>query len=97
MAKKVVRKKSKTYGKYIPIELSEENKKSVYIPKGFAHGFKSLKDGTKMVYNVSTVYNKESDFGIRYDSFGFDWGINEPIMSDRDKMFIGLEEFNSPF
>jgi dTDP-4-dehydrorhamnose 3,5-epimerase-like enzyme len=48
-------------------------------------------------YLVSSGYNKEADTGIRYDSFGYDWGINEPIISERDLSFVRLEEFESPF
>jgi dTDP-4-dehydrorhamnose 3,5-epimerase len=76
-----LRVESKTYKKSISVELSEENRKSVYIPKGFAHGFKSLEDNTITVYNVSSEYNSRADSGIWYDSFGFDWQNNEIIMS----------------
>lgn len=88
-----LRKNSKTLGKYISLELSEENGYSVYIPKGLAHGFKALEDGSIMVYNVATVYNSESDYGIRWDSFGFDWKTEEPILSARDKKFESMNDF----
>jgi len=94
-----VRKKSPTYGKYISVELSEQNKKSIFIPKGFAHGFKSLFDETITVYNVSTEYDHKSDHGIHYNSFGFDWHSKHPIVSSRDSAFMGLSDFfnNNPF
>lgn len=94
-----IRKNSPTYGKYISIELSDQNKKSVFIPKGFAHGFKSLLDDTITVYNVATEYNSIADSGIHYNSFGFDWEIKHPIVSPRDVKFIGLNGFskNNPF
>jgi len=92
-----LRKNSKTYQHYIVVELSETNRHSLYIPKGCAHGFKSLEDGTITVYNVGTVYNSEFDCGILYDSFGFNWEIENPIISDRDRGFRTLEEFKSPF
>lgn len=79
-----LRKNSNTYGKYISLELSDQNKKSIFIPKGLAHGFKSLEDNTITVYNVSAEYNPAADTGISYDSFGFDWQIEKPIISDRD-------------
>lgn len=88
-----LRKNSKTKGEYISIEISEENGKAIYIPKGFAHGFKSLEDGTIMVYNVSTEYNKEKDYGVFYNSLGYDWKIENPIISERDVKFESLEEF----
>lgn len=92
-----LRGKSKTFGHHISIELSEQNRLSVYIPKGFAHGFKSLEDGSITVYNVSSVYNQESDNGINYNSFNYDWKCIKPIMSERDRSFINLKFFNSPF
>lgn len=88
-----LRSNSKTKGEYIEVELSEENGYSIYIPKGLAHGFKSLEDNTTMIYNVATVYSQECDSGIKYDSFGYDWNIENPILSNRDKNFESLEEF----
>lgn len=94
-----LRKESRTYGKAISIILNESNQRSVYIPKGLAHGFKSIQDNTIMIYNVSTVYNNKSDFGICYDSFNFNWEVESPIISDRDKALITFEEFkdSNPF
>lgn len=94
-----LRKNSLTYKKFISIELSAENRKSIYIPKGLAHGFKSLEDNTITVYNVATEYDSKSDQGIKFDSFGFDWEANEVIMSFRDKEFMTLDHFceNNPF
>ena len=88
---------SSTYGKSVVIPLDGNMKRAVYIPRGFAHGFKSLEDNTVMQYCVGSVYNKEADGGIRYDSIGLDWGTEETIVSDRDKSFITLEEFQTPF
>ena len=94
-----VRKKSPTFGKYISVELSELNKKSIIIPKGLAHGFKSLFDETITVYNVSSEYDPQSDYGIHYNSFGFDWQSKHPIVSLRDSSFAGINNFlkNNPF
>jgi dTDP-4-dehydrorhamnose 3,5-epimerase len=92
-----LRKKSKTFGEHISVNLSEENRRSIYIPKGLAHGFKSLKDNTITVYNVATVYNSDYDTGIRWDSFGMDWKVENPIISKRDQKFIEFNEFESPF
>ena len=83
-----LRSNSTTYKKYIFVELSDKNKKSIFIPKGLAHGFKSLEDETITVYNVATEYNPEADAGIHYDSFSFDWKVEEPIISKRDTEFI---------
>lgn len=92
-----LRKDSKTYGMCDSVLLSAKEATSLYIPKGFAHGFKSLEDDTVMLYNVSSVYNKDHDCGIRWDSIPFDWNIENPITSARDKTFDKLENFVSPF
>lgn len=94
-----LRKKSKTFKQHISIKLSADNKKSIFIPKGLAHGFKSLEDGTITVYNVSSEYNTESDKGVKFDSFGFDWNTNGSVLSTRDKEFQSLDSFfeNNPF
>lgn len=88
-----LRKNSKSFGKSISIELTSENGKLVFIPKGLAHGFKSLEDETMMVYNVATEYESECDFGIFWDSFNFDWKVKNPIISERDKKFESFAEF----
>lgn len=85
-----------TYGKTISVELSENNRRSIYIPKGCAHGFKSLEDDSITVYNVTTVYDSESDTGLRWDSFGFDWTCETPCMSSRDQSLLQFGEFSSP-
>ena len=92
-----LRKESKTYGQFFAQELSAENHKAYYIPKGFAHGFKSLTDGAITYYLVSSEYSKEHDTGILYNSFGFDWELQNPIISERDLSFPALEGWNSPF
>lgn len=92
-----LRKNSPTYGQCFPQLLSAENHKAYYIPEGFAHGFKSLTQDSLTYYLVSSGYNPACDSGIAFDSFGFDWECKEPIMSDRDKNFIGLDNFESPF
>lgn len=92
-----LRKQSKTYKKYISVTLSGENKKAIFIPKGLAHGFKSLENNTITVYNVSAEYNPNSDMGVRFDSFDFNWEIKEPILSERDKTFVSFNEFKTPF
>jgi dTDP-4-dehydrorhamnose 3,5-epimerase len=92
-----LRKDSATYGQYHAEELSEANHRAYYIPEGFAHGFKALTDDAMTYYLVSSEYNKETDTGIRWDSIGFDWGTSSPIISERDKSFITLGDFNSPF
>ena len=92
-----IRKNSPTYGKFYSIELTADVAKCIYIPKGFAHGFISLEDDTCVHYLQTSCYNKECDRGIRYDSFGFDWSIENPILSERDLSHPRFEDFESPF
>ncbi|MDB6065702.1 MAG: dTDP-4-dehydrorhamnose 3,5-epimerase [Pedosphaera sp.] len=92
-----LRKESKTFGKTFTRELSAENRELLFIPVGFAHGFLSLADDTIMVYQTSTVHSPAQDAGILWSSVGFDWPVKEPILSDRDKTFPALKDFQSPF
>ncbi len=82
-----LRKGSPTYKKWIAIELSAENKKQLLIPKGFAHGFVTLTDDVEIQYKVDEYYSKEHDRSIRFDDpeIGVDWGIDNPILSEKDK------------
>lgn len=92
-----IRKGSPTYGMYVTAELSLDNKRALYIPQGFAHGFRTLTDDALTFYFVSSENKKEADDGLLYNSFGLDWGIAEPIMSVRDLSFKKWEDFDSPF
>lgn len=90
-------RKGPDYGKVASAELSGENAHLVFIPKGVAHGFVALADKALMLYKTSTVHAPESDCGIRWDSFDFNWGVVEPIMSVRDQQHSVLADFVSPF
>lgn len=68
-----VRKGSPTYGEYVGIELSAENQRQIFIPRGFAHGFLVLSDECIFQYKVDNVYSKESEAGFHYQSFGIKW------------------------
>ncbi|RXJ55307.1 dTDP-4-dehydrorhamnose 3,5-epimerase [Candidatus Marinarcus aquaticus] len=92
-----IRKESKTYGEYFSTELSCENAKVLIIPKGLAHGFKSLEDNTNVTYMQTTGYAPNNDEGILYDSFGFDWECENPQCSQRDLAFKSFGEFETPF
>ncbi len=92
-----LRKNSPTYGQFFAQELSIDNHKALFIPEGFAHGFKSLTEGAMTYYLVSSEYSKPNDTGIRYDSIGMNWQVAAPILSERDLSFISLSDFNSPF
>lgn len=88
-----IRRRSATFGHWFSLVLSDKNAKSLYISKGFAHGFLSLSESATVVYLTSTVYAPEHDKGIRWDSFDFNWRISGPILSERDRSFPSLEEY----
>lgn len=94
-----IRKASLTYGEYFSIILSGKNKKSVWIPPGFAHGFVTLEDDTVFTYKCTDVYNKESEGSILWNDkdLNIDWGMENPIVSDKDAASPTFEMLNSEF
>lgn len=94
-----IRKNSTTYGKYFSIELNEKNKTMLWIPEGFAHGFLTLKDDTIFSYKCTNTYNKTSEGSIRWDDpdIGIDWNVENPILSEKDKISPLFKDFNSLF
>lgn len=84
-----LRKNSKTFGKHVAIELSGENKKQLFVPKGFAHGFIVLSDWAVVSYKVDNYYNKEAETTLKYDDalLNIDWqlDITEITASEKDK------------
>ncbi len=92
-----LRRDSSTFGRFHSQELSEENRFSLLIPSGFAHGFLALSEGATMVYKTTSVHAPECDAGIRWDGFGFTWPVSDPVVSGRDATFPSLAEFASPF
>jgi dTDP-4-dehydrorhamnose 3,5-epimerase-like enzyme len=92
-----IRKNSKTYGQCFSINIKAIEGKTIYIPKGFAHGFLSLENNTIVEYNQTSVYAPNNDSGILYNSFGFDWKINNPVIADRDLNFTSFTDFKTPF
>jgi dTDP-4-dehydrorhamnose 3,5-epimerase len=92
-----LRKKSKTYKHYLATELSSKNCKAIYAPKGCAHGFLSLRNNTIINYAVTSEYNSQTDRGVRWDSFSFDWRIKSPIISAKDNNLPALQQFKTPF
>ena len=92
-----IRPESKTFGQYVKIELSEENKYMLYIPVGFAHGFVALTDEVEILYKVSSEYSPQADRGIIWNDndINIDWGIDfEPLLSEKDKIQPKLCEIN---
>ena len=82
-----LRKGSPTYKQWVAVELSAENKRMLFIPRGFGHGFRTLTDDVEFCYKVDNLYSKECDRGIRYNdpAIGVDWGeVNESLLSAKD-------------
>ena len=96
-----IRKGSPTYGKHVVVELTEENHRQFFIPKGFAHGFVVLSDTAVFQYKCDEFYHPEADGGISIldDSLGIDWRISteEAILSEKDTRHPLLKDFDSPF
>lgn len=92
-----LRKESPTYRQCFSIELNENVARYLYIPRGFAHGFLSLEEGSIVNYFQTSCYSKECDCGIAYDSIGFDWKVSDAEISDRDLNHVSLCDFISPF
>ena len=96
-----IRKGSPTYGRHVAVELTEDNHRQFFIPKGFAHGFAVLSDVAVFQYKCDEFYHAEADGGISIldDTLGIDWQIDpaEAILSDKDKNHPFLADFDSPF
>ena len=92
-----IRRSSPTFGQYFTTKVSEDTPKLIYIPEGCAHGFLSLEDHTIVSYMQTSVYNKDCDAGIKFDSFGYDWETTDPILSSRDMSFVALEDCKTLF
>ena len=96
-----IRKGSPTYGKYVAVELTEDNHLQFFIPKGFAHGFVVLSDVAVFQYKCDNFYHPEADGGISIldDSLGIDWKIStqNAILSEKDTKHPLLKDFDSPF
>ena len=97
-----LRKDSETFGKYIAVELNEKNKKMLFIPKGFAHGFLSLENDTEIFYKCDNFYNPKSESGIIWNDrdLNIDWNFkkynideHKLIISEKDKKNISFKEY----
>ena len=94
-----IRKDSPTYGKWESVVLSGKNKWMYLIPAGFAHGFVTLEDDTIFFYKCTNVYNKASEGSILWNDpvLNIDWEINDPVISDKDKISPVFKGVVSPF
>lgn len=82
-----IRKGSESYGKWVAVDLSAENKKQLLIPRGFAHGFLTLTDDAEILYKADQYYAPEADRSIVWNdpAIGIEWGIIDPILSRKDQ------------
>lgn len=95
-----IRKGSPTYGQHVAVELTEDNHRQLFIPKGFAHGFAVLSEIAVFQYKCDEFYHPEADGGINIldDSLGIDWQIKDKaILSEKDTKHPLLKDFDSPF
>jgi dTDP-4-dehydrorhamnose 3,5-epimerase len=94
-----IHKNSPNYKKWVAVELSEENKRQLYIPKGFAHGFVTLTDNVEVQYKVDEYYAPDCDRSIRFDDseINVDWKIENPILSNKDLSAPLLKDSDANF
>lgn len=94
-----LRKDSPTYKQWISVELTAENRKELFIPKGFAHGFLTLTDDVEIMYKCDEFYSPEHDGGIRFDDpdIGVDWDVTDPILSEKDTNAPFLKDIELDF
>jgi dTDP-4-dehydrorhamnose 3,5-epimerase len=88
-----MRKSSKTFSKWVGAELSEQNRQMLLVPRGFAHGFVSLEDGTEVVYLVDNDYSKENEAGLIWNDpqVGIEWPLKNPLLSEKDSKWPVLK------
>ena len=96
-----IRKGSPTYGKHVAVELTEDNHRQFFVPRGFAHGFAVLSETAVFQYKCDNFYAPQADGGISIldDSLGIDWKIptDKALLSDKDTKHVLLKDFDSPF
>jgi len=95
-----IRPESPTYGQHVSVELSAENKRQLFIPRGFAHGFVVLSDYAEFVYKCDALYNPKDEGGIMWNdpAIGVEWPeVGEIILSEKDKKHLSLAESKIAF
>jgi dTDP-4-dehydrorhamnose 3,5-epimerase len=94
-----IRSSSPTYGQHFKVTLSESNFLALYIPPGFAHGFVAKEENTLFQYKCTNYYDKASEMGLLWndEALAIDWEINDPLLSDKDKVYASFAEFKSVF
>jgi len=92
-----LRKKSQTFCEARGVMLTAHSGKSLFIPEGFAHGFLAMAENTIVNYVVSSSYKPQADDGVLWSSLDIQWPVTNPILSERDKQFVPLNDYKSPF
>ena len=89
-----VRVCSPTYGKYVMVELSSENKKMLYIPEGFAHGYLVMSEKSIVSYKCTNLYNPNDEYGIKWNDpdLNIKWGNESPLLSEKDNSLPHLKD-----
>jgi len=93
-----LRRGSSDFGRWTGVELSAENRRALYLPPGFAHGFQTLDDDAEVLYLVSEFYAPHAEAGLRFDDpdVGVDWPLPVTLVSERDRALPGLAAFREP-
>ena len=94
-----IREGSPSYGKHICVELSADNRRMLYIPKGFLHGFVTRTENVEVFYKVDDFYSPANDRSVRYNDpmFGIDWDVEQPILSKKDSENVSLAQSDIRF
>lgn len=94
-----LRKGSPTYRQWVAVELSADNKRMLFIPRGFGHGFVTLTENVEFCYKVDNLYSPECDRGVRYNdpAIGVDWGVEAPVLSQKDTLSPMLADSDCNF
>ncbi len=89
-----IRRGSPGFGKWVGQRLSDENRRQIYVPEGFAHGFCVISETADVLYKTTDLYNPDDEYGVLWSdsAIGIDWPVEAPIVSDKDKLFSGLKE-----
>ena len=88
---------SPTYGQWQAVEISAADGRQVWVPPGFLHGFVTREDDTEILYKCTDYYHRDSDGAVAWDSLGIDWGVSDPVLSDKDRAAPAFGDWTAPF